>query len=143
MKTLYRYNVTAIVTIFFCFFTACAVPAAVDMGIVTGGTKGTYMRIGYDISKLVEQHGVHLKVHPSNGSLDNIADVYERKDVQLGIVQSDTLASIRSSGDSELKNITEKIRMIFPLYNEEMHLIASHSINSFADLEGKKVAIGS
>jgi TRAP transporter TAXI family solute receptor len=117
--------------------------AATEMGIVTGGTKGTYIQIGYDISKLVKQEGIYLTVHPSNGSLDNVADVYERKDVQLGIVQSDVLASIRSSGDSELNSIAKQIKMIFPLYNEEVHILASRSIKSFADLQGKVVAIGS
>jgi TRAP transporter TAXI family solute receptor len=113
------------------------------MGIVTGGTKGTYIQIGYDISKLVKQEGIYLDVQPSNGSLDNVADVYERKDIQLGIVQSDVLASIRSSGDEQLNTIAKQIRMIFPLYNEEVHILASKSIKSFADLEGKIVAIGS
>jgi TRAP transporter TAXI family solute receptor len=117
--------------------------AATEMGIVTGGTKGTYIQIGYDISKLVKQKGIYLNVEPSNGSLDNIADVYERKDVQLGIVQSDVLASIRSSGDEQLFNIAKQIRMIFPLYNEEVHILASRSIKSFSDLKGKIVAIGS
>ncbi|MCI5210880.1 MAG: TAXI family TRAP transporter solute-binding subunit, partial [Candidatus Electrothrix sp. ATG2] len=113
------------------------------MGIVTGGTKGTYIQIGYDISRLVKQEGIYLKVHPSNGSLDNVADVYERKDVQLGIVQSDVLASIGSSGDTQLNKVAKQIKMLFPLYNEEVHILASRSITSFSDLEGKIVAIGS
>lgn len=117
--------------------------AATEMGIVTGSTKGTYIQIGYDISRLVKQEAIYLNVHPSNGSLDNVADVYERKDVQLGIVQSDVLASIQSSGDSELNSIAKQIKMIYPLYNEEVHILASRSIKSFADLEGKVVAIGS
>ncbi|MCI5223432.1 MAG: TAXI family TRAP transporter solute-binding subunit, partial [Candidatus Electrothrix sp. AR4] len=142
MKIL-KYNVSAIVAVFSFFFTIYAVEAAVDMGIVTGGTKGTYIQIGYDISRLLKEHSVNLTVYPSNGSLDNIADVYERKDVQLGIVQSDTLAFIRSSADTNLIGITEKSKIIFPLYNEEMHVLASRSINSLADLEGKKIAIGS
>lgn len=119
------------------------VPAATDMGIVTGGTKGTYIQIGYDIARLVKQEGIYLNVYPSNGSLDNVADVYERKDVQLGIVQSDVLASIRSSGNNQLNDIAKQIKMIFPLYNEEVHILASRSIKSFSDLQGKIVAIGS
>ena len=143
MNTPNRYKITAIIIIFSCFFITCSEAATIDMGIVTGGTKGTYIQIGYDISNLLKKHAIQLKVHPSDGSLDNIADVYERKDVQLGIVQSDILAFIRSSQKNSLKKITEKTRMVFPLYNEEMHLLASPSITSFADLTGKKVAIGS
>ena len=136
---------TVFALVFFLFTLSVSSPllAATDMGIVTGGTKGTYIQIGYDISKLVKQEGIYLDVHPSNGSLDNVADVYERKDIQLGIVQSDVLASIRSSGDDQLNTIAKQIRMIFPLYNEEVHVLTSRSIKSFADLEGKIVAIGS
>ncbi|WP_446011566.1 TAXI family TRAP transporter solute-binding subunit [Candidatus Electrothrix sp.] len=133
----------ALVVFFFSFSASSNLLAATDMGIVTGGTKGTYIQIGSDISKLVKHEGIYLDVHPSNGSLDNVADVYERKDIQLGIVQSDVLASIRSSGDQQLNTIAKQIRMIFPLYNEEVHILASRSIKSFADLDGKVVAIGS
>ncbi len=32
--------------------------------------------------------------------------------------------------------------MIFPLYNEEIHLLGKNAILSFDDLDGKRVAIG-
>ena len=137
-----KYSSAAVIATFFCFLLTAARATTVDMGIVTGGTKGTYIQIGYDISKLVKKHGIQLTVLPSKGSLDNIADVYERKDVQLGIVQSDILAFIRSSDNNTLKDITKNIKMLFPLYNEEMHLLANPSITSFADLNGKRIAIG-
>ncbi|MDU9050050.1 MAG: TAXI family TRAP transporter solute-binding subunit [Candidatus Electrothrix sp. Rat3] len=149
MSSLRSYTLLLATVAFFVYVVSLVSPtvsptqAATEMGIVTGGTKGTYIQIGYDISRLVKQEGISLNVHPSNGSLDNVADVYERKDVQLGIVQSDVLASIRSSGNTELNSIAKQIKMIFPLYNEEVHILASRSIKSFADLQGKIVAIGS
>jgi len=144
MKSLKLYTLIFAATLIHAVSPLSPAPAATtDMGIVTGGTKGTYIQIGYDIARLVKQEGIYLNVYPSNGSLDNVADVYERKDVQLGIVQSDVLASIRSSGNTQLNDIAKQIRMIFPLYNEEVHVLASRSIKSFADLQGKVVAIGS
>jgi TRAP transporter TAXI family solute receptor len=143
MKSLKSYTLIFAATILYAVSLVTPTLAATDMGIVTGGTKGTYIQIGYDIARLVKQEGFYLNVHPSNGSLDNVADVYERKDVQLGIVQSDVLASIHSSGDKQLNEIAKQIKMIFPLYNEEVHVLASRSIKSFADLQGKVVAIGS
>ena len=115
---------------------------AIDMGIVTGSKSGTYIKIAKDIANLVEQQGINLTVYPSNGSLYNVADVFERRGVQLGIVQSDVLAFIRSSNDKKLARVAEKIKMVFPLYNEEVHLLASNFVTSFADLEDKVVAIG-
>jgi len=116
----------------------------IEMGIVTGGTDGTYIQIGKDIADLVKSHGINLSVYPSNGSLDNIADVYERKGVQLGIVQSDVLSSLKEGGNTnkDLARIAQKVKMVFPLYNEEVHILGNKSVNTFSDLEGKTVAIG-
>jgi len=115
---------------------------ATDMGIVTGSTKGTYYKIGLNIASLVDRYGINLKVMPSNGSLDNVAAVYETPGVQLGIAQSDVLSFIKNQHDEELKKIARKIKMVFPLYNEEIHLLATLRINSLSDLDGKRVAIG-
>src|SRR5204863_4938 len=63
--------------------------------------------------------------------------------IQLGIVQSDVLAFVaRVQTDEALKRIAKKIKMVFPLYNEEIHLLAKKGINSFDDLANKRVAIG-
>ena len=131
-----------VIAFFLVFLGSISFTYAVDMGIVTGGKSGTYIKIGRDISKLVEQVDINLTVYPSNGSLDNVADVFERRGVQLGIVQSDVLAFIRASNDKKLAKVADKIKMVFPLYNEEVHLLASNFVTSFSDLEDKVVAIG-
>ena len=125
----------------FFYFTGAV---AADMGVVTGSKNGTYIKIGKDISRIAKRTGIDLWVYPSNGSLDNIADVYERRGVQLGIVQSDVLAFIKSNSEKngKLKRIVQKIKMIYPLYNEEVHILASNSLKTFSDLEGKSIAIG-
>jgi len=119
---------------------------AVEMGIVTGSPNGTYIQIGKDIRSLVSNHGINLKVFPSNGSLENVAAVYKRSGVQLGIVQSDVLAYIGSlamaNENNHMKAVAKKIKMVFPLYNEEVHLLARNNINNFFDLAGKVVAVG-
>src|SRR5262245_4110470 len=61
----------------------------------------------------------------------------------MGIVQSDVLAFVaRVESDPVLKRIAKKTRMVFPLYNEEVHLLGRRDIASFDDLAGKRVAIG-
>jgi len=119
--------------------------SAVEMGIVTGSTTGTYYRIGNDIRSLVSRHGINLTVYSAKGSLDNIADVFERPGVQLGIAQSDALSYIDSMAteDNRIKRVAKKVKMVFPLYNEEVHILANNKqISTFSDLEGKVVAIG-
>jgi TRAP transporter TAXI family solute receptor len=118
-------------------------PAAEDMGIITGGEKGTYYQFGLDLQRLVKPAGVNLTVHPSKGSIENVFAVYQRPGVQLGIVQSDVLAFVaRVQSDPVLSRIAKKTRMVFPLYNEEVHLLARRGVRDFDDLTGKRVAVG-
>ena len=61
----------------------------------------------------------------------------------MGIVQSDVLAFVsRLQSDPVLKRIANKTKMVFPLYNEEVHLLGRRELATFDDLAGKRVAIG-
>ena len=82
-------------------------------------------------------------MHPSKGSVENIFAVYQRPGVQMGIVQSDVLAFVaRLQSDPALTRIAKKTKMVFPLYNEEIHLVGRKGITDFDDLTGRKVAVG-
>ena len=87
--------------------------------------KGTYYQFGLDLQKLVKPTGVNLTVHTSKGSIENIFAVYQRPGVQLGIVQSDVLAFVARAADRirSCTRIAKKTRMVFPLYNEEVHVL--------------------
>jgi TRAP transporter TAXI family solute receptor len=120
-----------------------AANAAEDVGVITGSEKGTYYQFGLDLQKLAKPSGVNVTVHPSKGSIENIFAVYQRPGVQLGIVQSDVLAFVaKVQSDPLLTRIAKKTRMVFPLYNEEVHILGRRGIGEFEDLAGKRVAIG-
>ena len=122
---------------------AAAPSWAVDMGIVTGSEKGTYYQFGLNLQKLVKPHDINLNVATSTGLVENIFAVYQRPATQLGIVQSDVLAFVSKVGtDPAMKRIASKIRMVFPLYNEEIHILARKTITDFDELADKRVAIG-
>jgi len=115
----------------------------VDLGIMTGGEKGTYYQFGLNLKELVKSKDIRLKVNNSTGSIENLYAVYKKPHTQMGIVQSDVLAFVsRLQSDPTLKRIANKTRMIFPLYNEEIHLLGRRDLVDFDDLEGKRVAIG-
>lgn len=117
--------------------------AAQEMGIITGGPKGTYYQFGLNLKTLAQTHGINLSVANSNGSVENVYAVYNRPNTQMGIVQADVLAFIsRSQTDPILKRIAQKTKLVLPLYNEEVHLVGRNDIVSFANLTGRKVAIG-
>jgi TRAP transporter TAXI family solute receptor len=84
-----------------------------------------------------------VTVATSKGSVENIFAVYQRPATQLGIVQSDVLAFVaRVETDPVLKRIAKKIKMVFPLYNEEIHVLGRKNISDFDGLAGKRVAVG-
>jgi len=116
---------------------------AVDMGVITGSDKGTYYQFGLNMQRLVKQRDIDLNVYTSKGSVENVYAVYQRPRTQLGIVQSDVLAFVaRVQTDPVLKRIAKKIKMVFPLYNEEIHLLGRRDITDFDDLQDRRVAIG-
>ena len=116
---------------------------AVDLAVMTGGKKGTYYQFGLNLKELVKSRGIRLGVNNSTGSIENLYAVYKRPRTQMGIVQSDVLAFVsRVQTDPVLKRIAKKTKMIFPLYNEEIHLIGRRELLNFDDLEGKRVAVG-
>src|SRR5687768_16429476 len=123
-------------------FSTAAPASAADMGIITGSEKGTYYQFGLNLQKLMKSNGINVTVAPSKGSVENVFAVYQRPATQLGIVQSDVLAFVaRVETDPVLQRIAKKIKMVFPLYNEEIHILG-RNVASFDDLAGKRVAIG-
>ncbi|MCP5367934.1 MAG: TAXI family TRAP transporter solute-binding subunit [Hyphomicrobiales bacterium] len=128
---------------------AVAAPAAAQqLGMVTGGPKGTYIQIGNNIRDLVAPQGIKLDVRTSAGSIENILAVRHTPGVQMGIVQQDVLAFVKRQAkekpetSADMLDLVAKVRLIFPLYNEEVHILANDGVRRLEDLNGKRVAIG-
>lgn len=118
--------------------------AEFEKNIMTGGPAGTYIQIGRDIAGIGAQCGLTLNVVESAGSLENFVGVRKRRHTQFGIVQSDVLEYLKTyaANDPEIQQAVRGVRIMFPLYNEEVHLLARREIGSVRDLAGKRVAIG-
>lgn len=113
------------------------------LGIVTGDLKGTAHQIGMDLKALFKRNNIHLAVFNSSGSVENIYAVYQRPGNHLGLVQSDVLSFVgKVNSDHRLRLIADKVKWVFPLYDQEIHILARSIIAGFGDLEGKRVAIG-
>ena len=114
------------------------------LGIVTGAPTGTYIQIGRDLAGLMEQCGQELTVVESAGSLENFLAVRQRPNTQFGIVQSDVLEYMQTfaGSDPAVARAIEGVRIAFPLYDEEVHVLARREIAGLDDLAGKRVAIG-
>ena len=117
--------------------------AAADLGLITGSESGTYYRFGQDLQRLVKTSGINLSVHPSKGAVENIFAIHQRRGIQLGIVQSDVLAFVADArSNPAVTKIARSTRMVFPLYDEQVHVLARAGLGSFDNLAGKRVAIG-
>ena len=122
---------------------AVSIGSAQEMGLITGKPKGTYYQFGLNLAQLVKSRGIKLNVYDSPGSVQNIFAVYKAPGTQLGIVQSDVLAFVaKVQTDPVLKRIATKTKLVFPLYNEEVHVLAHREITDFDDLADRVVAIG-
>lgn len=112
------------------------------LGMVTGIPTGTYYTFGEEMQQLAAKQGLAIDVKASNGSVENIQRISSNENAAFGIVQSDVLGFLRRSEKSELRNVAENLRMIFPFYREEVHVLAHKTIPDFTSLSGKRIAIG-
>lgn len=124
--------------------TGSARAAEFERNIMTGGPTGTYIQIGRDIAGLGAQCGLTLNVVESAGSLENFIGVRKRRNTQFGIVQSDVLEYLKTyeASDAEVQDAVRGVRIMFPLYNEEVHVLARADIAGIKELAGRKVATG-
>jgi TRAP transporter TAXI family solute receptor len=108
------------------------------VGVITGMEGGTYARTGADLTILDDGT---LRVLPmlGKGSLQNLSDILYLKGVDVGFVQSDALAYAKQHG--MLPNLTQSIRYIAKLYDEEVHVLARKDITRLEDLNGQRVNV--
>ncbi len=134
-RALLRLVITAI-TVFMPF----AVIADDGIGMVTGSIKGTYYQFGLDMAKYAEQKDLKLLIKDSAGSLANIERINSKENAAFGIVQADVLSFLNQ--DPQLQTVAQRLRVIFPFYLEEVHVLARNDIKKLNDLDGKRVSIG-
>ncbi len=126
----------------FVLFFATGAPAT-ELGMVTGSEKGTCYRMALDMKKEAFRYGMVLSVYPSRGAVDNVYAVFKRPWAQLGVVQSDVLAFVaRVQNRPALRKMAENLRVVFPLYDEEVHVLSRSDLSGLEDLEGRDVAVG-
>ncbi len=95
--------------------------------IVTASERGTYIQIGRDLAKFVAPDaGIDLEVLPSAGSAENVKRLRREAGVKLALVQSDVYQAFldqAAAGNAEARELIQPLRLIMPLYNEEIYFI--------------------
>lgn len=97
----------------------------INLRLMTGSPSGTYYQIGKEISSKTENIGIHLEVLPSQGSWQNIVALFN-SDAEFAIVQIDAFMKAgKNLYQNVAENIHDEIKVVMPLYHEEIHVIKS------------------
>ncbi len=126
--TRFLQQLRAPVTALFAALACAGVSAQVPYKIVTASERGTYIQIGRDLAALVAPDaGIALEALPSAGSADNVRRLRFEPGVKFALVQSDVYQAfidLGESGNAEARQLVSPLRLIMPLYNEEIYFIA-------------------
>lgn len=127
---------------------AADVLAAADYKIVTASERGTYIQIGRDIAKHVAPTAdIALEVLPSAGSAENVQRLRYEPGVKFAMVQSDVYQAfldLAAGGNAEADAMIRPLRVIMPLYNEEIYFIAraDSPMNFVHEIKDARINVG-
>lgn len=122
--------------------------AAADYKIVTASERGTYIKIGRDLAQFVAPSAdIKLDALPSAGSAENVRLLRYEPGVKLALVQSDVYQSfldLAAGGNAAARTIIGPLRVIMPLYNEEIYFIvrADSERNFIHEIKNAKINAG-
>jgi TRAP-type uncharacterized transport system substrate-binding protein len=116
--------------------------------IVTASERGTYIQIGRDLAKFVAPAAnVELEVLPSAGSAENVQRLRFEPGVKFALVQSDVYQAfldLAAAGNAEAGEMIRPLRVIMPLYNEEIYFIvrSNSPLNFVHEIKDAKINVG-
>jgi TRAP transporter TAXI family solute receptor len=116
--------------------------------VVTASERGTYIQIGRDLARFVAPSAqIELEALPSAGSPENIHRLRYEEGVKLALVQSDVYQAFINqgkAGDATAAAIIRPLRVVLPLYNEEVYFIvrADSPLNFVHEIRDAKINVG-
>ena len=125
-----------------------AAVAAVEYKMVTASERGTYIKIGRDLAQFVAPSAdIKLDALPSAGSAENVRRLRHEPGVKLALVQSDVYQSyldMAAGGNAGAGVLIRPLRVIMPLYNEEIYFIvrADSERNFVHEIKNAKINAG-
>ena len=116
--------------------------SATNLTFGTGSETGTYYAFGGVLGQFVSGNtDLNITVVSSTGSQNNIEEV-SAGNAQLGFTQSDVM-SYAYNGERLFDEPVQNFSVVCALYMEQVQIVTTDpSIQSVADLAGKKVSIG-
>jgi len=114
------------------------------INFMAGPEGSTAKAVVEDIAILARECGHNPIVNETAGALDNLLAVKNNRYTQFGLIQADVINFLKTfeTIDPKIANTLKDIKLAFPLYSEEIHVIVTGDIESLSDLSGKRVSIG-
>lgn len=115
------------------------------VNIMAGPVGSTAKAVSNDIVDLAKSCGLPAVAHDSDGAIENLLAVKEKRYTQFGIMQLDVLEYLKTfeGEDPRIEQAIRGVRVAMPLYNEEVHIVARPGFDRIEDLDGARVAFGS
>ena len=109
------------------------------VGLAAGLPEGTILRFAAEIARNVND-GEELRVLPvvTPGATENVKDLLYLKGIDIAITHADVFEHFKNV--EKIPNIEKRVNYISEMYASELHMLVRPEINSFKDLEGKKVS---
>jgi TRAP-type uncharacterized transport system substrate-binding protein len=109
------------------------------VGLAGGLPEGTFLRFAAEIARNVNEPE-NLRVLPvvTQGATDNIKDLLYLRGIDIAITNADVLEHFKTI--ERIPNIEKRINFVSEMVVSEVHVVVRPEINSFADLQGKKVS---
>lgn len=108
-----------------------------SVGLLGGQGAGTYAQLARDIAAAAARRGVHVVPLESKGTFENLERMLSKANAAFGFGQSDLRAGVRPA-DQATKKI-DTLRLVLPLYPEELHVLARAPLKRWSDLAGKRI----
>lgn len=125
-----------------------AAAATLEYKIVTASERGTYIQIGRNLAEFVApQADIALEALPSAGSAENVRRLRYEPGVKLALVQSDVYQAyldLAAAGNAEARDMIRPLRVIMPLYNEEVYFVVREDspLNFVHEIRNAKINVG-
>lgn len=117
-------------------------------GIASGPQNGTYFQVAHDLAdKVGGPAGLGWRALPSKGSVENVRRLRDEPGTRLALVQSDVYQAFQdqaAEGDAEAQRLVNPLRVVLPLYDEEVHFVvrSDSPLNHVHEIRGAKINVG-
>ncbi len=138
----------ALMTAVSTMYVSATLAAAAQYKIVTASEKGTYIVIGRDLATYIAAPvDIELDSVPSAGSAENVRRLRYEPGVKFALVQSDVYQAfidLAAAGNAGAGTLIRPLRVIMPLYNEEIHFIvrADSPLNFMHEIKEARINTG-